>query len=151
MEEIIARNADRLFRTAVAVLRSKEDAEDIVQDVFVKWHEKKPHFYSEEHETAWLLRVAVNLCRSRLRSPWRRWRVPLLETEPARDESEGQVVTEVLSLPVKYRTAIHLHYFEGYSTAEIADITGQREPTVRQQLTRARRMLKDLLTEGEWA
>ena len=150
MEAVIAKNADRLFRTALAIMRNKEDAEDIVQDVFVRWHEKKPPFASDAHETAWLMRVAVNLCRSRLRSPWRR-RMPLLESYPARDESEGQVVMEILSLPVKYRTVLHLHYFEGYSTAEAAEITGQKESTLRQQLTRARRMLKDVLMEGEWA
>jgi RNA polymerase sigma-70 factor (ECF subfamily) len=139
---------DRLFRTAAAILRNKEDAEDIVQDVFVKWHEKQPEFSSAAHETAWFLRVTINLCRSRLRSPWRRRSVPLLHTYPARNDGEREVMESVLALPVKFRTVIYLFYFEGYATAEIAEITGQKESTVRQQLTRARRMLKVELMEG---
>ena len=150
MDEIIARHIQRLYRTAAAIMRNREDAEDIVQDVFVKWHEKPPRLQSDTHETAWLLRVTINLCRSRLRAPWRRLRTPLLESHPAKDETERELMQAVFSLPAKYRTVIHLFYFEGYSTTEIADITQQRETAVRQQLTRARNKLKINLQE-EWA
>ena len=145
MEEIIKRNMDKLFRTALAILGRKADAEDIVQDVFVKLVEHSPHFESPAHETAWLMRVTINLCKSRLRSYWWRRTVELLDIYPAADEMQYHLIDTVSSLPPKYRIVVHLFYYEDYSTQQIADITQQKEAAVRQQLTRARRMLKDFL------
>ena len=68
MEEIIKRNENKMFRTALAIMGSKADAEDIVQDVFIQLFEKQQHFESPEHETAWLMRVTVNFCKNCLRS-----------------------------------------------------------------------------------
>ena len=150
IEEIIKRHENKLFRTAIAIMGGKADAEDIVQDVFIKLFEKNPGFESPEHEAAWLIRVTVNLCKSRLRSSWWKKTVPLLESYPAETGRQQSIMQTVLSLPSKYRIVIHLFYYEGYSTKEIADITTQKESAVRQQLTRARRMLKDFL-EGEGA
>jgi len=124
---------------------SREEAEDAVQDAFLKLFEKNPAFESPEHETAWLIRVTVNLCKSRLRSHWWKKTVPLLESYPAQTDEQHNLVETVLSLPTKYRAVIHLFYYEGYGAKEIAGITGQNESAVRQQLTRARRMLGDLL------
>lgn len=148
MEKIIKRNEDALLRTALALMRGKADAEDVVQDVFVKLFEKQPRFESAEHETAWLIRVTVNVCKNRLRSYWWKKTVPLLDTYPAQTDEQQSMVQTVLSLPTKYRIVIHLFYYEGYATKEIAELTNQKESTVREQLTRARRMLKDFL-EGE--
>jgi len=149
IEEIIKRNGDKLLRTAVAITGNKAEAEDAVQDTFIKLIDKQPLFNSPEHESAWLIRVTVNLCKNRIRSYWWKKTEPLLEAYPAQDSQETDIMQVVLSLPSKYRAVIHLFYYEGYSTKEIADITEQREPTVRQQLTRARRMLKDFL-EGDY-
>jgi RNA polymerase sigma-70 factor (ECF subfamily) len=146
---VVERYGDRLLRTAVAVLKSHAEAEDVVQDVFVKYFEKRPQFESAEHEIAWLMRVTINMARSRLRTSWWRLTEPLLETIPAQDESQHEVMEAVLALPAKYRVVIHLHYYEGYSTREIAEILTRKEATVRQQLTRARRILGDIL-EGEF-
>ena len=148
MEEIVKRNENRMFRTALAIMGGKADAEDIVQDVFVKLFEKQQHFESAEHETAWLIRVTVNLCKNCLRSHWWKKTVPLLDIYPAQTEKQQEIMQSVLSLPPKYRTVIHLFYYEDYSTREISEITKQKESTVREQLTRARRMLKSFL-EGE--
>jgi len=142
---IVGRNEQRLYRAALAIMKGRADAEDIVQDVFVKYMEKQPQFESYTHEAAWLMRVTINCCRSRLRSSWWKMRVPLLDIYPARDEGQRDVVSAVLSLPVKYRMVIHLFYYEGYTTREISEITVQKESTVRQQLTRARRMLGEEL------
>ena len=150
IEEIITRSEDKLYRTAIAIMGSRADAEDIVQDAFVKLFEKNPNFESSEHEAAWLIRVTVNLCKSRLRSHWWRKTVPLLDSYPAQTDEQRDVLQTVLSLPSKYRIVIHLFYYEGYSTREIAEITEQKEPAVRQQLTRARNMLGDFL-KGERA
>ena len=151
MEETVKRNADKLFRTAVAVMGCKTDAEDIVQDVFLKLLEKQPDFESPAHETAWLIRVTVNMCKTRLRSRLyrRKKTVSLLGDYPAQNDGQHELIETVLSLPSKYRTAIHLFYYEGYSTKEIADITSQKESTVRSQLTRARYTLKKYLEEEQ--
>jgi RNA polymerase sigma-70 factor (ECF subfamily) len=148
IEKIVKRDGDRLYRTAISITGNKAEAEDIVQDAFMKLVEKQPHFESSEHETAWLIRVTVNLCKNRVRSHWWRKTESLLDTYPAQDREESDLMQTILSLPAKYRTVIHLFYYEGYSAKEIAKITGQKETAVRQQLTRARRMLKDFL-KGE--
>jgi len=143
--EAVARNENRLFRVAVAILKTRAEAEDVVQDVFVKLFEKQPQFDSNEHETAWLMRVTVNMCRSRLRSFWWRRVEPLLEDYPAKSDEQQEVIEAVMALPARYRVVVHLFYYEGYSTGEIAEITARKEGTVRQQLTRARRMLGEIL------
>ena len=148
MEETVSRQADRLLRAASAIMGCRADAEDVVQDAFVKLWEKQPSFESPEHETAWLVRVTVNLCKSRLRSPWRKKTGPLTEDYPAQTQAQQSLVQSVLALPPKHRAVIHLFYYEGYSTKEIAQLTNQKDATVRQQLTRARRELK-LVLEGD--
>ena len=148
METFIKRHENRIYRTAIAIMSNKADAEDIVQEVFIKAMEKAPYFQSLEHETAWLVKVTVNLCRSRLRSPWWRKTEPLYDIYPAQNNEQQSILETVLSLPSKYRIVIHLFYYEGYSTREIAEITDQKEVTVRSLLTRARHMLRNMI-EGD--
>jgi len=145
VEEIIRRNEDRLLRFACALTGSKADAEDAVQSAFVKLVEKNPRFETEEHETAWLMTVTKNLCKSLLRSYWRRNRGDLLESYPAANAEQRELIELVAKLPVKYKAVVHLFYYEGYSAKEISAITNQNEAAVRIQLTRARRMLKQEL------
>ena len=145
IKDVVLRNENKLFRTAIAITGNKSDAEDIVQDAFVKLLDKKPDFESQDHETAWLMRVTINLCKNYLKSYWRKKTVPILESYLAKSEEDKQIIEIISSLPVKYRTVIHLFYYEGYSTKEIAEITNQKESTVREQMTRARRKLKDIL------
>ena len=147
MEGFVLKHERRLYRTAVAILGNKADAEDIVQEVLVKVMEKHPVFQSPEHEIAWLIRVTVNRCKSRLRLSWRKKTDPLLESYPAQSEEQQHLMETILSLPAKYRIVIHLFYYEGYTTAEIAGITGQKESTVRSLLTRARQKLRTMLQE----
>ena len=148
-EAVFKKHGNRLYRTAIAIVGSKAEAEDIVHDAFIKMLENPQSFASPDHEAAWLIRVTVNLCKNRLRSHWWKGRVPLLDSHPAQNSHQQEVMEAVLGLPSKYRGVIHLFYYEGYSTKEIAEITQQKESTVRQQLTRARRLLKDVL-EGEY-
>lgn len=147
MEEFVLKYENRLYRTAVAIMANKADAEDIVQDVFLKAMEKRPDFQSSDHEIAWLIRVTVNLCKSRLRSSWWKKTEPLLDSYPAQSEREQHLMEAILSLPSKYRIVIHLFYYEGYTTKEIAGITKQKESTVRSLLTRGRQKLKLSLKE----
>ena len=145
VEEIVKQHKDKLFRIAVAMMGQSADAEDVIQDVFFKLFEKQPFFESAAHETAWLIRVTVNLCKNRLRSSWRTTTVPLFDIYPAENDAQQDIMETIFALPPKYRAVIHLFYYEGYSTKEIAQMIKQTEVAVRQQLTRARRMLKDHL------
>lgn len=150
LEQVIRTYADMVYRLAYASMRNPTDADDVFQDVFLKYAEKSPSFASEEHRKAWLIRVTVNRCRSHYRSSWWKRISPLDEaTQAAAPAPADPELDEALSkLPAKYRTVIHLHYFENYDTSEIAALTGQRPSTVRAQLTRARQMLGELL-KGE--
>lgn len=146
-EALVLEYENRLYRTALATLGNVQEAEDIIQDTFIKLYERTEPFQNKDHEKAWLLRVTINLCKNKLRSSWWRKRVPLLETIPAKEEEELYLMENVLSLPAKYRSVIHLYYYEGYSTKEIAAITNQKETTVRSLMLRARQKLKSILEE----
>lgn len=150
MEQVIRTYADTVYRLAYAHMRNPADADDVFQDVFLRYAEKAPAFASEEHRKAWLIRVTVNRCRSHYRSNWWKRIAPLDEARAAASPAPADPeLDEALSrLPAKYRTVIHLHYFENCDTSEIAALTGQRPSTVRAQLTRARQMLGELL-KGE--
>ena len=140
LESLIQIHQNTLYRAALAILGDAHEAEDAVQDAFL--------FESPAHEKAWLLRVTVNGCKSRLRSPWRRRTAPLLDTYPASGPEEQSLMEAIGALPARDRAVLHLYYYEGYQTAEIAEMTGWREGTVRSRLTRARAKLGALL-KGE--
>ena len=144
-ETLVTENENRLYRAALAILGDPQEAEDAVQDAFLAFLEKAPD--DLEHPGAWLMRVAVNSCRSRLRRAWRR-ELPLPDTLPAPGPEERQELEELFALPPEDRAVIHLFYYEGLSTGEIARLTGQAEGTVRSRLSRARSRLRRLL-EGE--
>ena len=149
LEDVIPAYENTLYRAALAILGDPQEAEDVVQEAFLRLWEKDPAFESPAHQRSWLLKVTVNGCKGRLRAPWRRRPAPLLESHPAADEEEQAVLEVIQSLPPKDRAALHLYYYEGYQTAEIAAMTGWREGTVRSRLARARDKLRELL-KGEW-
>ncbi|WP_406243384.1 RNA polymerase sigma factor [Tissierella carlieri] len=149
-EEFVTKHENRIYRTALAITGNISDAEDIVQEVFLRAYEKAPEFESEEHEKAWLIRVTVNLCNSRLRSPWHKRRTLLLDSYPASEPEQYELLEQIMNLPSKYRTVIHLFYYEGYSIKDISELTGQKEATVRSHLTRARQKLKSVLKEDDY-
>ncbi|MCI8304413.1 MAG: RNA polymerase sigma factor [Lawsonibacter sp.] len=143
-EELVAQNENRLYRAALAILGHPQEAEDAVQDAFVRYLEKAPE--ELDSSAAWLMRVLVNGCRSRLRQAWRRVG-PLPETLPASGPEEREELEELCALPPEDRAVIHLHYYEGYSTGEIARMLGCRPGTVRSRLFRARERLRKLMEE----
>ena len=141
-EELVTHNETRLYRAALAILGDPQEAEDAVQDAFVRYLEKAPA--DLENSSAWLMRVLVNGCKSRLRLAWRRVG-PLPEMLPTPGPEERQELEELFALPPEDRVAIHLHYYEGYSTDEIAQILGCRPGTARSRLSRARDRLRKLI------
>lgn len=151
LEQVVRAYADTVYRLAYAQTRSPSDADDVFQDVFLRYAEKAPVFQSEEHRKAWLLRVTINRCKSHFRSNWLRRIVPMEAAAcAAAPAPEAHPLDEALArLPAKYRTVVHLYYYENYTAAEIGEVTGQTASTVRSQLTRARAMLRELLEGGD--
>ncbi|MCI9308582.1 MAG: sigma-70 family RNA polymerase sigma factor [Oscillospiraceae bacterium] len=148
--QVVERWGDMVYRLALARTASVPDAEDIFQEVFLRYFRHEERFHSDEHRKAWLLRCTLNRCKSLLSSPWRRRIVPLETAEEVGVEDDyREVYSAVLSLPEKYRAVIHLHYFEGLSVAEIAATLQSTEGTVKSQLSRGRALLRDMLEEVE--
>lgn len=145
-EALVTENENRLYRAALAILGDPQEAEDAVQDAFVKFLEKAPA--DLRSPSAWLMRVLVNGCKSRLRLAWRQV-VELPDTLPAPSPEEKEELEELWSLPPEERAAIHLFYYEGYSTDEIAQMTDVAPGTVRSRLSRARERLRRLLSDAE--
>lgn len=145
-ETLITENENKLYRAALAILGSPQDAEDAVQDTFLRYLEKAPA--TLENPGAWLMRVTVNGCKSRLRLKWRQV-VALPEDLPAQSSEERQELEELWQLPAQDRAVLHLFYYEGYSTDEIAALLSTRPGTVRSRLSRARQRLKALLDQDE--
>jgi len=143
---LVNENENRLYRAALAILGQPHEAEDAVQDAFVKYLEKAPA--DLENPGAWLMRVLVNGCKSRLRLKWRQVG-ELPDTLPAPGPEEREELEELWTLPPEERAAIHLFYYEEYSTGEIARMTGVAPGTVRSRLSRAREKLKKLLSDTE--
>ncbi len=139
-----------VYRLAFARTGSRADAEDVMQEVFVRLLKAKPDFADREHAKAWLLRVAANCANDLFRAPWRRREEPLSETLSAPAPPEpGGVVEAVLALPPKYRAAVHLYYYEDLSVAEIAVILGKSQGAVKSRLFRARALLREWMKEDE--
>lgn len=149
-EMILTRFGDSILRYAYTYLHNMSDAEEVLQDTLVQFLKTAPEFESENHEKAWLLRVAANLSKNRIRYNKVRETDELNEELVAEEREDLSFVWEaVKSLPVKYREVIHLFYHEGYQTAQIAKVLGRNESTVRSDLRRGREKLKEVL-KGEY-
>ena len=146
----VHRWGDLVYRLALARTASVPDAEDVFQEVFLRYFRHEERFQSDEHRKAWLIRCTVNRAKSLTASPWRKRTVPL-ETawEVGVEDDYREVYRAVLSLPGKYRAVIHLHYFEGLSVMEIAQMLQVPEGTVKSQLSRGRALLREMLKEVE--
>ena len=150
VDEAFRRYGDRVFSAAFSICRSREDADDTVQDTFLKYHTQNADYADESHLKAWLLRVAINRARDITGAFWRRNRVSWednmneLEFEQPEDRS---LFEAVMQLPEKYRIVIHLHYYEEYSIEEISRTVRRSPGTVKSQLSRGRKLLKSILTE----
>lgn len=145
---VLSRYADMVYRLAFARTKSRYDADDILQEVFLRYIRSAPDFQEEEHCRAWLIRTTVNCSKTLLMPAWFRKTVPLDDTLVAEMRETGEVYDAVLRLPKAYRTVVHLYYYEGYSVAEIGGLLGCKEATVKTRLHRARNLLRDTL-KGE--
>ncbi len=149
-ERIAERYIDAVYRAVLSCSKNKIDAEDAVQNAFYKLLKTDTKFNGDEHIRKWLIRVAMNECRSVWRSARIRGVISLDELEGEAeyfDESERDLFNEVMRLPQKYRAVIHLYYYEGYTCGEIAGILKIKESAVQTRLMRARSRLKERMKE----
>ena len=152
-EEIVSiysRNADRVYRVCMMFFKGKRyDAEDAVQTTFLKLMNSGISFKDLEHEKAWLIVTASNVCRDMLRSAWRK----KVELDDSRIESAyvhyagDDVLNSVMALPDKCKTAVYMYYYEGFSCGEIARAMGKTTASVWGYLYKGRAMLKEVLKE----
>ena len=138
---------DTVYRVALHNTANFSDAEDVTQEVFVKLLETNKAFRDSEHLKAWLIRVTMNLCRDKMKKSSRETLVEnVFPNKPNEDKSE--VLEAVKALPEKYRNAIYLHYYEGYTAKEIGKILDAKESTVLSWLSRGRDALRKELDGG---
>lgn len=147
--EIYARNSKTVYRVCFVYMKNPADTEDAVQDTFFQLIKSGPAFESEEHEKAWLIRTATNICKNTLKHWWRK-------REDVEDHYDlavsdhietDDVLKAVMELPEKYKTAVYLYYYEGYSGKETAEILKKPQSTIRNYLREARAILKERLGE----
>lgn len=139
-----------LYRICLVSLGSPADAEDAVQDTFLKYIQKAPAFESGEHEKAWLIRVAVNTCKDIIKRRRPQVDIDAIQ-QSAPQRSDGEVMAALMSLPEKFRTVLILHCVEGYSVNETAEITGISPSAVKMRLQKARRLFREAYTEESGA
>jgi len=149
-QDIYERRFAMVYRVCFSYMKNAPDAEDAVANVFAKLFKKGLVFESEEHEKAWLLRTAINQCKDSLKHWWRSNSHiddhQNLESNPLQ---ENQVLEIVLRLPKRYKDVIYLYYYEGYGTAEIAEILKKPHSTIRYYMREARNSLKEILENEE--
>ena len=144
IREVVIKYSDMLYKICLVILCNEQDVQDAIQDTFCKYLEKKPDFRNEEHEKAWLIKVATNICRDMIRFRVRHPKVSIDEVENILAAPEQrETLKELLELPIKNKTVIYLHYVEGYSIKEIADILGITESAVKSRLLRGRKQMRD--------
>ncbi len=144
--QAIEKHADTVRRICFLYLKHPHDVEDIFQEVFLQLLRHDKAFNGEEHEKAWLIRIAVNKCKDLHKSFFRSRVISLNDIEIVfEDDSEQDLIRELLALPQKFRDVLYLFYYEGYTAPEISKITGAAENTVYSQLHRARQVLKERL------
>lgn len=145
---LIDEYGNSILRLAYSYLHNMEDAEDILQDTLLQYIKTKPSLNGPEHEKAWLLRVAANLSKNKIKYNKIRETDELAEELVGRQEEDLAFVWDaVKKLPEKYREVVHLFYQEGFSTKEIAAALDRKEATVRSDLLRGREQLKTILKE----
>lgn len=148
-ERMLQDYGNAVLRLAYSYLHNMADAEEVLQDALVQFLKAAPKLDTKEHEKAWLLHVAANLAKNRIKYNAVRQADALMEELAAEQREDLSFVWEaVRALPDKYREVVHLFYHEGYQTAQIAKILDMKESTVRSNLARGREKLKTVLKEA---
>ena len=146
ISDVVEKYSDMVLRLAYVYVKNIPDAEDITQDVFIKFFKSKKVFNDMEHIKAWFITVTKNTSKDYLKSWWRKKTDKLKDNIAVSDNYfNSEIVKVVLNLPINYRDIIYLFYYDGYSTIEIAERFNMKEATVRTRLKRGRALLKSKL------
>ena len=157
IERILKKYGDTIYRMAFIQVKNPDTADDIYQNVCIKLLKQNEPIEPEEHLKAWLLRTTLHCCKDYWKSSWIQrisWEEPSQKEESyetiKEEQSIGYITECVQRLPEKYRTIIHLYYYEEYNQKEIADMLGMKENTVASRLARGREKLKKMLEKEEY-
>ncbi|MDF2844718.1 MAG: polymerase sigma factor [Herbinix sp.] len=145
--EIYTRHVKTIYRICYTYMKNSSDTEDIVQETFIRLMKFGGSYESEEHEKAWLIRTAANLCKDNLKHWWRK-RENLEDYQNLLDDNNtknNDTLEVVMSLPDKYKTVVYLYYYEGYTSVEISKILSKPQSTIRNYLHEARNILRTKL------
>lgn len=145
--EIYERNKLTVYRVCFAYMKNTTDTEDAIQDTFCQLIKTGKIFESEDHEKAWLIRTATNICKNSLRHWWRK-RENLNDYENYQGSGTVEIddtLEAVMSLPDKYKTVVYLYYYEGYTSVEISQFLSKPQSTIRNYLHEARNVLRKKL------
>ncbi len=154
MADIYQRNCDMVYRVCLIHMKHEQDALDAVSETFVRLFRKNPEFIDLEHEKAWLIRTAVNYCKDMQKSFWKRKRNIYDETTEmmlqsvAVPDKDTELLQAVWRLPSKYADLLYLHYYEGYTIEELAEIMHKNPSTLRSRLSRATDLLRKELEQN---
>lgn len=145
---VVEKCFDMIYKLALSQTKDRDSADDVVQEVFLRFLKSDKNFESDEHIKAWLIRVTINCSHNVFSNSWAQKTTPLTEDIVFDTEEKGDVYYAVLELPQKYRAVIHLFYYEDMSIEEIARALGSNDSTVKSQLSRGRKMLREKLEGG---
>lgn len=141
--------AKQMYGICFLYLKNKADAEEAVSEAFTRLMGRTPQFENENHAKAFLTRVCINICKDVLKSGWRKH---VVQSEDIlvymTTKEEKSIMEDVFTLPPKYRIILYMHYYQGYTTQEIADMLHMRQSSVLSRLSRGRKKLKEILTDG---
>ena len=148
LKDIFERQHKRVYRIAMLMLNNVSDAEDAVQNVFLKYIEKGSSFEDIEHEKAWFIAVTRNYCKDQLKNFWKR-NVDMgdIPEQIQEEEQDNELLEHIMKLPDKYKEVIYLFYYEDYSIKEMSKILDRKESTIQTQLKTARDKLKKVIQE----
>ena len=142
--EVYEMYVDDIYRLCFSFLKNRMDAEDAVQETFLKYYYSGKHFDTQQHLKAWLIVTASNHCKDVLKQWWRKQRSTdnLDNLESAQEQQVDEMMELVMQLPEKYKTPVYLYYYEGYNSKEIASLLHKPDSTIRTYLQKAKKLLK---------
>ena len=149
LEAVIDTYSDMLYRICYVILKNEHDTGDVLQETFLAYYTKSPSFESEEHKKAWLIRVSQNKCKEFLRFHKNHATIPLEKLEEAQMisgelvESDRELLSDIWNLDYKLKSAVILHYIEGYSVDETAKLLNASSAAIKKRLQRARGKLRN--------
>lgn len=144
LSQLYDRHVNTVYRVCFMYMKNRHDTEDMVQNTFIRLLKDQTTFENTEHEKAWLIRTATNLCKDFFKQWWRR-KVSLKNESIEMSKAPfiiDETLEKVMALPSKYKIAIYMYYYEGYTTVDIARVLHKKESTIRSHLYTARQRLK---------